>query len=176
MELDTQIHDAFLRFGKMVTRASQNFEAVIVDVDTDNFTCTVNNSFNNADGTSQNVYIYNVPLKVLIGSQASLIEIPAVGSDCIVCFKDNNIQRPQLLSVDKCDSVIVAIGKTILNIDTNGFKLNNDTKGLKKTLQDLINELIAFKVVTPAGEGTTDPSTVTNLNTYLNDLDDYLTD
>jgi hypothetical protein len=80
------------------------------------------------------------------------------------------------MHVSQCDKVIVTIGKSIFYIDETGFKLNNDTKGLKKTLQDLINELINFLVVTPAGQGTTDPTTVANLNTYLNDLDDYLLD
>jgi hypothetical protein len=168
---EKMMYDGLMRFGKMMTIGSILIEGNIISVDEDNFTCVVGIK------TGDTVTNYNnVPLKVLIGSQASLIEIPTVGTDCTMCFRDNNIQRPQLMQVSQCDKVIVTIGKSIFYVDETGFKLNNDTKGLKKTLQDLINELINFLVVTPAGQGTTDPTTVANLNTYLNDLDDYLLD
>jgi hypothetical protein len=168
---EKMMHDGLIRFGKMMTIGSILIEGNIISIDESKFTCVVGIK------TGDTVTNYNnVPLKVLIGSQASLIEIPTVGTDCTMCFRDNNIQRPQLMQVNQCDKVIVTIGKSIFYVDETGFKLNNDTKGLKKTLQDLINELINFLVVTPAGQGTTDPTTVANLNTYLSDLDDYLLD
>ena len=173
---EKMIHDGLIRFGEMMTIGSILIEGNIISVDENNFTCVVGISTSNMDGSATVTNYNNVPLKVLIGSQASLIEIPTVGTDCTMCFRDNNIQRPQLIQVNQCDKVIVTIGKSIFYVDETGFKLNNDTKGLKKTLQDLINELINFLVVTPSGQGTTDPTTVANLNTYLSDLDDYLLD
>ena len=132
MDNDTeekQFHDAMLRFGKMITKGSILVEGTIASVDETAFTCTVNVSVNNFDGTSTDVNYQNVPLKVLVGSQASLIEIPSIGSDCTLCFRDNNIQRPQLSQVNQSDKILIKIGNPTdgyqtLQIDVNGFIFN----------------------------------------------------
>jgi hypothetical protein len=49
----------------------------------------------------------NVPLKVLVGSQASVIEIPAVGSNVLMTFRDGNIQRYQMLFIDQVDRLLI---------------------------------------------------------------------
>ena len=65
-------------------------------------------------------------------------------------------------------------GTTELKQTVNGFTLVRAGSGLKNTLKNVLNELIKFKTVSPGGEGLTDPSTITNLQTYLKDLDNYL--
>jgi acylphosphatase len=65
-------------------------------------------------------------------------------------------------------------GTTEFKQTVNGFTLVKASSGLKNTLKNVLNELIAFKTVSPGGEGLTDPSTITNLQKYLTDLDNYL--
>lgn len=170
------LHDGMIKFGKMMTRASVIIEGTIYSVDETKYTCVVTVATVNSDGSDTKTNVLNVPLKVLRGSQASFIEIPKVGSDCTLCYRDNNIGRPQIYQVDQCDKIIMKIGNSIFYCDSTGFKLNNNDKGLKKTLKDIVNILINFKTVSPGGNGVTDPSVVTNLNTYLSDLDNYLID
>ena len=169
--LERQFLEGFQQFGKMITRASQLCEAKVKSVDETKYTCVV--TIKTGDTETD---INNVPLKVLISTQASFIEIPKVGSICTLLFRHNNIQCPQLLHVNECDKVVTKIETTIFEVTKDGFKLNNDANGLKDTLKNLINELIAFKTVSPGGNGVTDPTTITNLQGYLSDLDKYLTD
>ena len=90
---------AFLRTLIMFAKPSILTEGTIFDVDTTKFICTVLMS----DGFTK---YGNVPLKVLIGSQATILEIPKVGTDCLLRFKDNSLQRPQLESVQDRKSVV----------------------------------------------------------------------
>lgn len=126
------IHDNFIRFGKMITKGSILIEGVISTVDEVKFTCDVTIQSTNPDGSDTNTIINNVPIKVLQGTQASFIEIPEVGSNCTLCFRDNNIQRPQLYQVDQCDKILIKISNQILQIDSNGFVFNDGTIGMVK--------------------------------------------
>jgi len=170
------LHDGLIKFGKMITKASIIIEGTVYSVDEIKYTCVVTVATVNSDGSNTNTNVLNVPLKVLRGSQASFIEIPKVGSDCTLCYRDNNIGRPQLYQVNECSKIIMKISNSIFYCNSTGFKLNNNTKGLKKTLKDIVNILINFKTISPGGNGVTDPTVVTNLNTYLTDLNDYLLD
>lgn len=118
----------------------------------------------------------DVPLKVLVGKQPTIIEIPADQSPCLVCLRNANYTTPQILMIQDVEQYILKINDLTFQITTDGFKFVNQSSGLKNTLKNLINELINFKIVTPAGEGVTDPTTITNLNQYLTDLDNYLID
>jgi len=124
---EREFHLAMHRFAKAMTKGSIVLEGTIADVDLDAFTCTITNSFNNSDGTSQNTYYYDVPLKILKASQATFIEIPALGSDCLFAYRDNNIQRCTLVSVDQDDQILVNItgerdGQQF-NLNVNGSTL-----------------------------------------------------
>jgi hypothetical protein len=129
---EKQIIDGFIKWAKNITKGSILFEGTIKSVDETKFNCVVTVS-----GNSVNTDILNVPLKVLIGSQASVIEIPAVGSDCTVCYRDNNIQRPQLVAVDKSDKLLIKIGNDsdgyqTLQVTKDGFVFNGGTHGMVK--------------------------------------------
>jgi len=126
---EKSIHDGFIQFGKMMTRASMLVEGVVFSVDEVKFTCVVTVNTSNADGSETATKINKVPLKVLQGAQASLIEIPKVGSNCLVCFRDNNIQRCQLFSTDQSDKILVKIGNTTLQADINGWVFNGGSLG-----------------------------------------------
>jgi hypothetical protein len=126
------IHDNFIRWGRSLIRASIVTEGIIISVDESKYTCVVALQSTNSDGSTTNTNVYNVPLKVLVGSQASLIEIPKVNSTCTLCFRDNNIQRPQLYQTDQCDKILVKIDNSTLQIDTNGFVFNGGSHGMVK--------------------------------------------
>ena len=184
MNLEFEAQKALIRVIEKFARPSVLTEATIFSVDETKFICVVLMG----DGVTK---IGNVPLKVLIGSQASIIEIPKVGTDCLLKFKDNNTQRPQLESVHEIDKYKWVIDKSGLNFDINGFvlsvdktnltitkdgvKLVNDSSGLKKTLQDLIDAINALTV--PTGTGPSGlPINATTFTNIKKDLDKYLID
>ena len=134
------IHDGFIQFIKSMTRGSLLVEGIVFSVDEVKFTCIVTISTSNADGSDTTTKINKVPLKVLQGSQASLIEIPQIGSNCLICFRDNNIQRPQLFSVDQSDKILVKIGNTTLQADINGWVFNAGTHGMVKA-ESLVSKI-----------------------------------
>jgi hypothetical protein len=183
-ELEYEAQKALTRVSEKFARASVLTEGTIFSVDATKFTCVVLMGDNNTK-------ISGVPLKVLIGSQASIIEIPKVGTDCLLRFKDNNIQRPQLESVHEIDKYLWVLEGNTLTFDINGFILTSDTSsitmtkdgvklikgssGLKKTLKDLIDAINALTV--PTGTGPSglpiNSATFTNIK---KDLDNYLID
>jgi hypothetical protein len=165
--MQDELEIGLINFGKKITRGSVISDAIITSIDEDKFT---------VDVTIDGLAIPNIPIKVLSGSQASFIEIPKVQSKCLICFRDNNHGRPQLFKVHEVDKILIKIGNTTIQIDKDGYKLENGSSGLKNTFKNLINELIQFKTVSPGGNGVTDPGTITNLQKYLQDLDKYLTD
>jgi hypothetical protein len=95
-----------------------------------------------------------------------LVLIPAVDSVVTITFKSKETAFV---------SQFTELTKIIVEAST-GIKLINGSSGLKTTLKNIVNELIAFKTVSPGGDGSTDPTTITNLQTYLKDLDNYLID
>jgi hypothetical protein len=141
---DEEITQALINAFKAFGRASIIVDGIIVDVDETDFTCTVNVKGNINGGEVDN-HFTKVPLKVLKGSQASLIEIPQPNSACTLCFKDNNIQRPQLYQAHVCDKVLVKIGDQTLNISINGFVFNEGNFGGIVKLDPLHNRIKAVE-------------------------------
>lgn len=92
---------AFLRaLQKMLANHTRPLVTIdgVVTVVNDNFTCDI---------TVQDVTYSNVPVKVLIGSQGSIYEVPAVGTACLVKWRDNNRGLPQIDSFDKVDKYYI---------------------------------------------------------------------
>jgi hypothetical protein len=144
--LEEELAQAFVRLCRMFSKGSVILEGFIIDVNLDTFTCTVNIP-RNSWGTSVDNYFYKVPLKVLQGSQASLVEIPHVTSHCLLTFKDNNIQRPQLYLVDQCDKLLIKIGNSTLEINTGKDDNGNDTPGIIFNGGEQGNTVLLGKVV-----------------------------
>jgi hypothetical protein len=72
----------------------------------------------------------NVPLKVLINSKASFIEIPADGTTVLMTFRDGNFARPQLLEVHECKEIIIQVGNSKIDINTSEIVFNGGSNGL----------------------------------------------
>ena len=88
---------------------------------------------------------------MLIKSQASFIEIPAENSDCIICFRDGNSGRPQLLLVDKVQKLLINCNQVTFNGGKNGGLIDIvDMVTAFNNLQNDVNNLKdAFNAWTP---------------------------
>jgi len=139
-DFSEELSNALLQFGKMMTKASVLIEGTIVDVDETAFTCTVKVEVNQ-NGKAIDSYYYSVPLKVLKGSQASIVEIPSARSNCLILFRHNNIQRPQLFQVDSSDKILIKIGNQTLTIDANGFVFNGGSNDGMVLVNNLVGKL-----------------------------------
>lgn len=87
-----------------------------VDADPSNssskWTCSVKT-------TSGSIYT-NVPIRVLVGSQASLVEVPADGSACELYWRNGNFGRPQAQKFDQIKKVYISAGDTEQGVIFNG--------------------------------------------------------
>lgn len=175
---ETLLAEALLKMVKNATRYSNICEGVIVGVEEaeTKFVCDV--QLVSSDGQP---ILYNVPIEVVIGAQASEQQIPKVNSNCLVCFRDGNIGRPQILFVDqllkklvKCDSFVFndgELGGLVKVIDLTE-KLNN----IEKLLNDLITKYNAHTHNVTAVGSPTGPSlaqeTGTLVPTKQNEIED----
>lgn len=119
-------------WGNMITKACVIIDGIITDVDENSFTCTVKIKDKDFNGKEIASYHANVPLKVLIGSQASLIEIPEINTNCLLTFKDKNIERPQLLFIHECSKIIIKVGGQTVEYSTDGIVFNKSKTGAVK--------------------------------------------
>ena len=112
MGKETELQEALTRAMKMSNRFGVISEGVVINTDAaeTEFVCDV--QIVSSDG--QPTY-YNVPLKVMIGSQASFIEIPQLKSNCLMGFRDGNQGRPQILFIDQVLKILVNCNNFIFN-------------------------------------------------------------
>ena len=66
----------------------------------------------------------NVPLKVLVKTQPSIIEVPADQSPCLICLRNADFTTPQILMIQNVKKYLWKIGSQTLQFDTNGFIFN----------------------------------------------------
>lgn len=136
MENEFELGTALERLIKTMNRAKTLVDGVITSVN-DDFTCGVN---------ILDVPFSNVPVKVLIGSRASIYELPVVGTACLITFRDGDIQRPQIASVNQVDKYYINVNSMAVvvdqaTIDANLTKFNG---GLNHGMVLLIPSLEAF--------------------------------
>lgn len=107
MSTEAEIQEALLRMIKVACRNHTVIEGTVVagSVDQDNCWCDVLID----DGTSS-ITFQEVPLKVLTGSVASIIEYPADGSPVLMKFRDGNQDRPQIDKIQIVDTVVINPG------------------------------------------------------------------
>jgi hypothetical protein len=122
IEYSRMIREDLLRIIDSRLRAN-NCDGIIESVDETTFTCSV---------TVGSATFQDVPLRVLISTQSSFLEIPKVGTECVMTFRDANLGRPQLLEVNECDKILIKVGTSTLNIIDGEFKFNGGTKGIPK--------------------------------------------
>lgn len=141
MDKEAQLATAMYDAIKQVTRGGCVVEAVVVSVDETAFTCDV--TVNNSQGELPTTY-FDVPLRVLTGSQASVVEIPELNTQCIICFRDSNIGRPQILMIHKALKILVICDQVVFNNGTLGGMVKlNDLVAKLNTLESDINTLKA---------------------------------
>ena len=160
-DIEDTLTQAFIDFGKHFTRASVIIEGVISEIDESAFTCTVD-IVANINGGPINTSYSDIPLKVLKNSQASIIEIPVIGSNCLICFKDNDVTRPQLLMNDTCSKLLIKIGDTTAEFNTGKDSNGNDIAGIQFNGGSNYGLVLVDKLITKI-------NTLENtLNTFMN--------
>jgi len=136
-EESNELGESLINFVKHMVRGHVIYEGTVIDVDSVNFT---------ADCNINGVTFYAVPLKVVTGSQASFVEIPSVGANVLLSFRDGNIQRPQIISIDKSDKLLITMSTLVqfnqgqlgglVDVIALTTKLNN--------IENLLNNLITL--------------------------------
>ena len=91
------------------------------------------NSDNTCDVTIGEATQFSVPLRVLTGAQASVYEVPVQGTDCLVTFRDGNINRPQIIYVHEVEKLLINC-RTL--VEFNGGELGGMVK-----VEDLVTRL-----------------------------------
>lgn len=142
----SELSDAMVRAIKAATRGHIIVDGIILTVDETAFTSSVQ------IGDSTDVAIqYDVPLRVLVSQQASVIEIPKVGTKCIICFRDGNSGRPQILSIHEALKILVNCDNIIFNNGSLGglVKVEDLVTRLNNIEQDINSLKNAFTSWTP---------------------------
>jgi hypothetical protein len=125
-------------FGVSLKRMILNYlranlvDGIITEVDTVKFTCSVK---------TQLTEFHNVPLRVLISSQASFIEIPKLQTNCLMTFRNMNTGRPQLFSVHESEKTILTVGSSSLEITDSLFNFNTGSLGGLVKVNDLLTKI-----------------------------------
>lgn len=150
---EAALSDALQRMVKTITRGSAVVDGVITSVDESKFTCDVLVG----DSVSSSTF-FDVPLRVLISNQASVIEIPEINTPCVICFRDSNIGRPQILMIHKALKILVICDQIVFNNGSLGglVKVNDLVTRLNTIEQDinaLKNAFSSWTVVPNDGGG-----------------------
>jgi len=131
---DAELSNALIRTIKGATRGHNVIDGIVEDVNETAFTCSVSVG----DTTNPATY-FDVPLRVLKSQQASIIEIPKVGTGVIICFRDGNLGRPQILAIHEALKILVICDD--IEFTSNKIVFNNGQLGGMVKVQDLVNKL-----------------------------------
>jgi hypothetical protein len=116
----------------------------------DGIVTAVNDDFT-VDITINEVTYSNVTTAVLKGSQATIFEVPVIGSHCLVKWRDNHRGLPTIDSFDKVDkyyiqpisNLYISAQNTQFNDGSNGgLVLVNPLVTKINNLENLVNNLI----------------------------------
>lgn len=83
----------------------------------------------------------DVPLGVLKTEQASFVNFPKVGSDCVIAFRELNQARPQLISFQEIEESQINIDGTTIVINKDGIVFNDGKLGGMVKINDLVSWL-----------------------------------
>lgn len=141
---DNDLSGAFANFSNMILRPTVVFEGIIKDVDEAAFTATV---------TAGESTFYSVPLRVLISNQASVVEIPTPGTNALLCFRNINLQTPQILLVHQVDKLLIKCEKVIFNDGTLGGMVKaKELKTQSDKDKDILSALLSIINGAPINE------------------------
>lgn len=171
--------EALTKFVQNHLRAHVLIDGIVTVVN-DNFT---------VDITVNDVTYSNVPTKVVIGSQASIYEIPVVNTTCLVKWRDGHRQLPQIDSFDQVDqyylqpvtNLFISAKNTVFNGGNNGgLVLVNDLVDRMNLIENAYNDLttkfnshthiLALSSGTGTAAPTDNPETTTLTDTTADDI------
>lgn len=121
---------ALTKFVQNHLRAHVLIDGIVTEVN-DNFT---------VDITVNDVAFSNVPTKVVIGSQASIFEIPVVGSICLVKWRDGNRSLPQIDSFNHVDKYYIQPVSNLF-ISAKAIQFNKGDQGGLVLVNDLVDRI-----------------------------------
>ncbi len=145
----------------------------------DGIVTAVNDDFT-VDITVNEVAFTSVPTSVLKGSQATIFEVPVVGSHCLVKWRDGHRGLPQIDSfavVDKyyiqpVSNLFISANQIQFNDGSNGgIPLSPSVSQRLNNIENFINNFVPIynshvHVLTlTSGTGTAAPTTSTETNT-----------
>lgn len=111
-------------------------DAVVTAVDESKFTF---------DAKILETEYFGIPLNVLKSEQASIVEVPKNGTDCILTFREFSKARPQALKFHELDKILVTVGTSFIEIKNDEIIFNGgENKGLVK-LKELEESLDSLK-------------------------------
>ena len=149
-------------------RAFVTIDGIVTAVNSD-FTCDI---------TINEVVYSSVPIKVLIGSQASIYEVPTLNSHCLVTFRDGNRALPQIVGVDQVDKYYIS-PVTELFISSPKIQFNNGSNGGLVLVNNLVtrmnlieNNQNAILAALKAGNIPSTPFALAPLFVAINPLND----
>lgn len=129
MNEEHEIQEALENAIRSIMRNCVTVEGTIVAVN-DDYTVDVKVGKDEVDGGST---FRNVPMMCLPATQASVIQIPALNSDCHISFLDNTLDRPQLVRVDRVERYLIGDSDTPVQVVINGGNLGGLTKVIDVT-------------------------------------------
>lgn len=139
---------ATARLNQLFNRARAQgaiIQGIILDVDKDNNTCTV--EIDEAE-------YENIPIKVIL-DDSNFIVYPKIGTYCDVFFQSNNPQAPSILDFQEAESIAIDCNATIVfNGGQKGGLIN--IGALVEKLNDLVSTFNSH--IHPATSGTTSPT------------------
>lgn len=134
---DNELGESFTAFVKAMGRGYVLYDATVNAVDEQQFTADCE--------LPDNTIFHDVPLKVVTGAQASVVEIPVVGTNILMMFRDGNISRPQVMMTHKVDKLLFTCNKVqfnegqlggIVKVITLTEKLNNIENAFNDHIQE----------------------------------------
>lgn len=132
-KISFELGRALNKWLKNSLRALVLIDGIVTAVN-DNFTCDI---------TIQTVPYTNVPIKVLVGTQASVYPIPVINTKCLVTFRDGNRALPQIVDFDQIDKLYIKTNLTQFNDGSNGgMVLVNDLVDRLNLIEKQMNTIL----------------------------------
>lgn len=159
MENEFQLGEALERLIRTMTRGKTIVDGIVTNWYGDTFTVDIT-----VNGTPYT----QVPTNVLIGSQASIYEVPVINTKCLVTFRyagDN--QQPQILKFDQVDKLLINC-QTLVQFNggsNGGMVLAPKLVAKVNNLENLVNDFIAkynthtHPIIVSSGTGSSTATT-----------------
>jgi len=130
------IGEVFTAAVQAIMRHSVKVEGTVTDIDEQKYTVEV---------SIGEAIFRNVPMRVLIGVRASVVEIPVLNTDCHLEFLDGDLNRPQLAYVQDVKDLLINCENVIFNEGTLGgmVKAGAATEKLNN-IENLLNNFIGL--------------------------------